>query len=112
MEDVETVARARALLTRILPPKRTAEVLDGLRAVSGPITMLKLHMAAGASKLSIADGAMTGFYVVDDRGHAIGELVLWIEDGLPTTLEYAWYTEQPPKALPEPDRVVSEPPDR
>ena len=54
----------------------------------------------------MADGLLTGFYVLDDRGQLTGELLLWIEDGEPSTLEYAWYTEETPAALPEPGRVV------
>lgn len=42
----------------------------------------------------MANGAMTGFYVVDDRGSTIVELILWIEDGLPSILEYAWDTDK------------------
>jgi hypothetical protein len=38
-----------------LAPKRAKAIVDGLRAVSGPITMLKLDIAAGASKLAMAD---------------------------------------------------------
>ncbi len=49
---------------------------------------------------------MTGFYLLDTRGQWSCELLLWIEDGEPSTLEYAWYTEEPPAALPEPRRVV------
>jgi hypothetical protein len=74
--------------------------------------MLRLHIDAGASKLAMPDGAITGFYAVDDGGSATGELILWIEDGLPSILEYAWYTNNPPATLPEPIHVVSESPDR
>lgn len=105
------VSQVRALVTRMLAETYSAGVVDGLRAISGPITMLKLHVAAETERLAISDGPMTGFYVVDDRGHSIGELILWVEDGLPSSLEYAWYTEQPPTALPELDRVVIEPRD-
>lgn len=81
-------------------------IVDGLRGVSGPITMLRLDIPPGAPRLPLADGPMTGFYVLDDRGQSTGELLLWFEEGRPSTLEYAWYTEEPPAALPEPHRVV------
>src|SRR4029453_4989360 len=80
--------------------------VDLLRGVSGPITMLRLDIAPGAPKLPVADGPRTGFYVLDDLGQLTGELLLWIEEGEPSTLECAWYTEEPPAALPEPRRVV------
>jgi hypothetical protein len=83
-------------------------IVDGLRGVSGPITMLRLDITPGAPKLPVDDGPMTGFYVLDARGQLSGELLLWIEDGEPSTLEYAWYTVEPPAALPEPRRVVIE----
>lgn len=87
MDDSSTAAQARGLLARMLAPSPAETIADGLRGVSGPITMLKLHIAAGAPKLAIPDGALTGFYVVDDAGSTIGELILWIEDGHPSTLE-------------------------
>lgn len=55
---------------------------------------------------------MTGFYVVDDRGSTIGELILWIEDGLPSILEYAWDTDKSADGFPELARVVNESLDR
>jgi hypothetical protein len=81
-------------------------IVDGLRGVSGPITMLRLDITPGAPKLPVADGPMADFYVLDDRGQLSGELFLWIEDGEPSTLEYAWYTEEPPAALSKPRRVI------
>ena len=86
MENSDTVARARALLALILTPNEAESLVDGLRAVSGPITMLKLHIAAGASRVALPDGAMTGFYVFDDHGSRTGELLLWIEDVSPLCL--------------------------
>jgi hypothetical protein len=38
-------------------------IVDGLRGVSGPITMLRLDITPGAPKLPVADGPMADFYV-------------------------------------------------
>lgn len=112
MENFDTIGLARALLIRMFELKRVEAIVPELREVGGPVTMLKLHLAAETADLALSDGALTGFYVVDDVGHVTGELILWIEDGRPSALEYAWYTDEPPSALPEPARVVSESPDR
>lgn len=73
--------------------------------------MLELDVHPDAPKISVADGRMTGFYVVDERGKLDGELVLWIADGRPSALEYAWYTDERPADLSEPELLLVETPD-
>lgn len=42
---------------------------------------------------------------VDERGELIGEIILWTEAGMLSSLEYAWYGDEPPTSLPEEDRM-------
>jgi hypothetical protein len=43
--------------------------------------------------------------VVDEAGAPVGELLVWLKDGMLAGLEYAWYTDAAPKVLPTPDRI-------
>jgi hypothetical protein len=47
-----------------------------------------------------ADARVTG-----GDGNYEGELLLWLEGGRLSALEYAWVTDDPPVALPSPDRI-------
>lgn len=52
-----------------------------------------------------ADGIIAEGAVSDQYGSPVGELILWVEDGWLSGIEYAWYTDERPVALPDPDRV-------
>ena len=39
------------------------------------------------------------------REHRPGEVLVWIEDGLLSSAEYAWYTDEAPDAWPDPALV-------
>jgi hypothetical protein len=38
-----------------------------------------------------------------------GEVLVWVTDGYLSTLEYAWYTDEPPQYLPLPADIRIEP---
>jgi hypothetical protein len=44
-------------------------------------------------------------HVHDESGEYTGELLLWLEDGLLSSLEYAWVTDSMPDSLPEVERL-------
>ncbi|WP_228782127.1 hypothetical protein [Nocardia abscessus] len=56
--------------------------------------------AAGSPGGILASGAVT-----DRNGAPIGEVMLWVENGWLSGIEYAWYTNERPHALPEPDQI-------
>jgi hypothetical protein len=58
-----------------------------------------------------ADGIIAEGTVSDQDGTPVGELILWVEDGWLSGIEYAWYTDERPAALPDPDRVQVVPSD-
>ncbi len=62
--------------------------------------------AAGRAGGIIAEGAVS-----DQHGSPIGELILWVEDGWLSGIEYVWYTDERPAALPDPDQVQVVPSD-
>ncbi|MEU2038790.1 hypothetical protein [Nocardia niwae] len=51
------------------------------------------------------DGIFAGGAVTDRNGEPIGEIMLWVENGWLSAIEYAWYTDERPHALPEPGRI-------
>ncbi|WP_063049766.1 hypothetical protein [Nocardia arthritidis] len=56
--------------------------------------------ASGSPDEIFASGAVT-----DRNGAPIGEVMLWVENGWLSGIEYAWYTNERPHALPEPDQI-------
>lgn len=46
--------------------------------------------------------------VIDDGGHPIGSLLIWVESGMLSALEYAWYSDEPPTSLPDPAMIKFE----
>ncbi|MCE7001205.1 hypothetical protein LZG04_41255 [Saccharothrix sp. S26] len=76
------------------------------RIVSGPITFLDLAVPDDAPRADLADGLLPiTADVTDADGGYIGEILLWIEHGRLSALEYAWVTDDPPTEWPEPERV-------
>jgi hypothetical protein len=43
--------------------------------------------------------------VIDEQGTQVGELLLWVESGYLATLEFAWWSDMPPKDLPDVHQV-------
>lgn len=39
--------------------------------------------------------------VADESGSLFGEILLWATDGCLSAIEYAWYGDEPPSALPD-----------
>ena len=39
--------------------------------------------------------------VADKTGSLFGEILLWATDGYLSAIEYAWYGDEPPRALPD-----------
>jgi hypothetical protein len=43
--------------------------------------------------------------ITDDNGELVGELILWVTEGVLSALEYAWYGDDAPRELPSPDAI-------
>lgn len=43
--------------------------------------------------------------VSDRKGELISELLVWVTDGVLSALEYVWFTDEPPVALPSPNQI-------
>lgn len=47
--------------------------------------------------------------VVDEAGNPVGEILVWIDSGRLSGLEFAWYLEDVPDTLPSRDRLIVTP---
>lgn len=65
-----------------------------------------LEIGPGAVPVSgSTDGILAGGAVRDADGAPVGEVLVWVGDGRLSGIEYAWYTDERPRALPDPDRI-------
>jgi hypothetical protein len=73
-----------------------------VRVVGGPITFLDLVIEDPEVRRSaLIKGCVPGqCWVSDEQGNAIGGLLVWVDDGYISALEYFWHTDEPPTRLP------------
>jgi hypothetical protein len=73
-----------------------------VRVVGGPITFLDLVVEdPGVRCSALIQGCVPGqCWVSDEYGEAIGGLLVWVDDGYISALEYFWHTDEPPTRLP------------
>lgn len=77
-----------------------------VNVVGGPVTMLDLRVTGPTSASAFTDGPIPlSIIVLDPAGVALGELLIWANDGYLSSLEYAWWSDDPPDQLPPLDRV-------
>lgn len=77
-----------------------------VKVTGGPVTMLDLRVIEPTQPSALTDGAAPlSATVFDDAGTSVGELLLWVESGFLSVLEFAWWSDDPPERLPDPDRV-------
>lgn len=108
--DLEATA---ALLRHILQDARVPGIVelmaqaDRLGAATGPVTMLQLGVLADAPRSRYPNGPVqVDAEVSDADGASVGELLVWVEDGFLSTLEFTWWTDEPPTELPALHRVT------
>lgn len=81
--------------------------VDGIRYVSGPVTMIDVlvdRSSPGAS--GVASPFAIKPSVVDESGGAIGGLLIWLDSaGYIDCVEYFWFTDAMPVALPLPTQL-------
>jgi hypothetical protein len=77
-----------------------------VKVVDGPMTMLDLQVQEMISTSAVKNGPIPLSAIVSDAsGMAIGELLIWVKDGWLSTLEFAWWEDNPPNQLPSLDQV-------
>ncbi|MEU0502706.1 hypothetical protein [Nocardia sp. NPDC005998] len=73
----------------------------GVGSPSVDLSVLPSAVPASGS----TDGIFASGAVTDRNGAPVGEAILWVENGRLSGIEYAWYTDERPRALPEPARI-------
>ena len=104
--------RSRELLRHVLCQADfpgSGELLQQVSSLSvagGPVTMLEFRVTGPVSASAFTDGPIPlSAMVLDAAGVASGELLIWVDDGYLSSLEFAWWSDDPPGQLPAPDRV-------
>lgn len=69
-------------------------------------TMLDVEVPPEIPEVALTDGPTPSQALVYDGDQLIGELLVWVRDGRLIGLEQAWYTDEPPTAWPDHDRVI------
>lgn len=70
--------------------------------VSGPVTMLEIRVASGSPRAPVPDGLLGIRAIVETHdSEPLGEISVWIRNGILSGLEYAWYSSQPPDSFPD-----------
>ena len=83
-----------------------AQQASTIIVTGGPITMLELRSVGPSRIFAFADGPLPLSMVVSNSsGDLIGELLVWVEHGFISGLEFAWWTDIAPDVLPTSDRV-------
>jgi len=113
--DTPSTSTVRALVRTLLQQQAFAgrdELLaqvDGVEYEDGPLTMMRLRVSSEfPASQGVRSPVPNSPTVVDHDGHAIGMLLLWLDDsGNIDCLEYAWVTDETPTRLPDPNRLVT-----
>jgi hypothetical protein len=79
---------------------------SSVNVVGGPVTMLDLRVNAQGPASAFTDGPIPlSVMVMDSADVATGELLIWVSRGYLSSLEFSWWSDNPPKELPAFDRV-------
>ena len=86
-------------------PDGGAELRTQLVAASvadGSATHLDVTVPAVSPRLELPDGPLrTVATVLDDEGADVGEVLVWLRDGLMVGVEQTWYADDPPTGWPD-----------
>ncbi len=87
-------------------PELLAQVTHA-SVIGGPITFRHLDVDRSVAPSSPIIGSKVPgqAWVVDETGTTLGTLIVWVEDGYLSGLEYGWVTDDPPDNLPAPSQI-------
>ena len=113
--DVGVTDDARRLLAKVIGDQdfdgrdELLAQVPYVEVVGGPVTFRKIGVdrqcvPRSDTSLERVPGEAWAF---GDDGQPIGTLVVWIDDGYISALEYGWVSDAAPTELPNPDKVRS-----
>ena len=121
MSDVESMDRSLSLnehaalmwVLRVMPDSGEAELLYAQSLVAtvtgGSLTMRELGVPPSCAPVACSDGPLPVRAVAyDEDGALLGEVLVWVSNGYLSAIEYAWYTDLVPRALPAPHQLRQE----
>lgn len=102
--------REHAVLLWVLCELGESEAAEALEVqsrvvsvVGGLPTMLELAVPMDVRTVPLPDGPLpVRAIATDEVGGPIGEVLVWVSGGYLSTMEYAWYTDDPPSDFPCP----------
>ena len=106
MTDVEAVRGTIETVLRDDPqgPALLAQLRDAELSVQPGEVVIR--PVPGAVPAAVPDGPLgTVADVTGDAGEHQGEILVWVQDGLLSSAEYAWVTDEAPTAWPDPGHV-------
>jgi hypothetical protein len=79
---------------------------SSVEVVGGPITMIDLRVDHALAPSVVADGPIPLDLIASDAaGDPIGVLLIWVERGYLSCLEFGWWSDDPPVQLPSVGQV-------
>ena len=83
-----------------------AQQASTIRVTSGLISMLELWSDHTLRASAFPDGPIPmSMLVSNSAGDSVGEILVWVERGFLSGLEFAWWTDDAPDDLPSSDHV-------
>lgn len=113
MDDHAQLSQVQQIVTCVLSeapfPGQSALLaqVPFLQIDGGPITFLRLTVdRSRASRADFDHGHTPGFAgVLGKDGTPVGTVMVWVNDGYISALEYAWVNDDPPAVLPEVEQI-------
>jgi hypothetical protein len=113
VEDVGLIQKIRQLVVHILSEvsfagqAQLSAQVPYLRIGEGPITFIRFVIDRSiAPRSTFERGPVPGHaWVLAAGGSPIGTMLVWVDDGYISALEYAWVSDEPPIELPEVDQI-------
>ena len=107
MDDVRRLVTAVLAAHGFEGDEALLRQVPALSIVGGPVTMIELAVDRSlVERSTFGSGPTPGnSKVLTPEGEPVGSLLVWIEDGYISCLEYGWVTDETPTELPPPTWV-------
>ena len=83
-----------------------AAQVANVRVEDGPSPTFLRLVVGGPQDASVPDGPLPGNFPVYRDAELVGEVLVWVKNGVLSGLEFAWISDVPPTQMPHPDDVV------